>query len=1060
MEDRTVASAGNGQRALGALAVALAVASLGVAVWCGSLVSTARASTSDGSVWVGTWSASQQITEPRNMPPAPGLSGNTLRQVVHASLGGKRIRVRLSNAFGNDSVVIGGASIATAATGSGIVPGSNTELTFGGRRAVTIAAGGTALSDDLTFDVEPLSNVAVTMFVIAAPAQLTGHPGSRTTSYIVPGDQHAALEMPNAVRAEHWYLLAGIDVQRERGSAVVVLGNSIADGRGSGTDKQNRWPDNLARRLQQDARTPDVAVLNSGIGGNCVLKACLGPAGVERLERDVLSQPGAKWLIVSEGVNDIGGAKGINESAAVSLGLINAYQDIIKRAHERDIRVYGATILPFEGSQYGSPEHEAARQRVNEWIRKGRAFDAVVDLDAVMRDPETPTRLRADVDGGDHLHPNENGYRVMADAIDMALFTSASQRATALRLSKLFSDGVVLQRRVRIPVWGWAEPNAKVTVSFRGQSASAAADSDGRWSVRLPPAEAGGPFELRVDAGDQHLRVADVMVGDVWVASGQSNMELTVSVAANAAQEIASAHDSLLREFKVPISWSEEPSDELAGGSWAPADPQHVGTFSAVAYSFARELRKSEHVPIGIVHTSWGGSAIETWLSAASQGLPEDGPARALATERARMESARSALVARLAGVPAHDPGLANGVAAWADPALDETGWQPIKVPALWETQGYDGMDGVAWYRTSFTLTPEEAAQGGTLSLGPVDDDDITWVNGVEIGRTNGYNKPRTYAVPASALRAGTNVLAVRVVDYQGGGGIYGSADSLRLTIGGAAHPLAGTWKFRVGELSMGMDGQRLNKVPAITYNKMLRPLLPFPIKGVIWYQGESNANNVKQAAAYREQLAKLVTSWREAWRGSGSSPTLPFFWVQLPNYGARDAAPPTESGWATIRESMTSALRLPKTGQAITIDVGGGDELHPKNKQDVGRRLALVARRVAYGEAVESSGPTFKSFRVDGARVILRFDHVGAGLTTRGGGGGGGGFVDGFAIAGADKRFVWAKAKIEGNHVVVWSDEVTKPLAVRYAWMNDPEGALLFSTNGLPAAPFRTDAW
>lgn len=992
------------------------------------------------------------------MPPAPGLSGNTLRQVVHATLGGRRVRVRLSNEFGNDSVIIGGVDIASAATGGGssITPGTNKELTFGGRRQVTIRTGSAVVSDDVAFDIEPLSNVAVTMFVIGVPAQLTGHPGSRTTSYIVPGDHRSASEMPEAVRAEHWYLLSGIDVQRERGNAVVVLGNSIADGRGSGTDKQNRWPDNLAARLQHDARTPDVGVLNAGIGGNCVLKACLGPAGVERLERDVLTQPGARWLIVSEGVNDIGGAKGVNESASVSLGLINAYQDIIRRARDHGIRVYGATILPFEGSQYGSPEHEAARLRVNEWVRKSGAFDAIIDLDTVMRDPQMPSRLRSDVDGGDHLHPNENGYRVMADAIDLSLFTRSG--ASQLRLAKLFSDGAVLQRGVRIPVWGWADAGTSVSATFRGVTRRATADSKGRWSMIFPASAAGGPYDLHVESGQDRIDVKNVLIGDVWVASGQSNMELTVSVAAKAAEETQAAHDSSLREFKVPVSWSERPSDELAGGSWAPADPQHVGTFSAVAYSFARELRKSERVPIGIVHSSWGGSAIETWLSAESQGMSEEVAAGGLARERARGDSTRQALIARLAGVPAHDPGMTSAGAPWADPALDETGWQQIKVPALWETQGYDGMDGVAWYRATFTLSAEEAAQGGgaALSLGPIDDDDVTWVNGVEIGRTTGYNVPRHYTVPATALRAGTNVLAVRVVDYQGGGGIYGVADSLRLTIGGSAHPLAGTWKFRVGELSMGLDGQKINKIPTITYNKMIRPILPFPIKGVIWYQGESNADRLEQAFAYRRQLPLLVRSWRAAWRASGSSATFPFFWVQLPNFGQPDATPPASSNWATIRESMTSALSVPNTGQAITIDVGEWGDLHPKNKQDVGKRLALVARRVAYGENVESSGPTYRSHRILGHQVTIEFDHVGSGLTSPSATGD----VSGFAIAGADKHFVWASARIEGNHVVVWNDGVPNPVAVRYAWMNAPEGALLFSKSGLPAAPFRTDTW
>jgi lysophospholipase L1-like esterase len=372
--------------------------------------------------WVGTWSAAPQLTEPRNMPPAPGLRGSTLRQVVHVSLGGPSLRLRLSNEFGDGPVTVSAAHLAESRGGGAIVPASDRALTFAGQRTVTIPRGGVAVSDPLAFALAPVSDVAVTMHLADVPGGVTGHPGSRTTSYLQAGDHRSAESMASASRTEHWYLIAGLDVARPRGAAVVVLGNSIADGRGSGTDRQNRWPDNLARRLQQEARTTDVAVLNAGIGGNCVLRECIGPAGVERLERDVLGQPGVRWLIVSEGVNDIGGARTADASAAVARDLVAAYGRMIERAHARGLRVYGATILPFGGSSYDTPEHEAARQTVNAWIRTGGAFDAVVDLDAAMRDPGQPTRLRADVDGGDHLHPNELGYRVMADAIDLGLF--------------------------------------------------------------------------------------------------------------------------------------------------------------------------------------------------------------------------------------------------------------------------------------------------------------------------------------------------------------------------------------------------------------------------------------------------------------------------------------------------------------------------------------------------------------------------------------------------------------------------------------------------------------
>ena len=634
-----------------------------------------------------------------------------------------------------------------------------------------------------------------------------------------------------------------------------------------------------------------------------------------------------------------------------------------------------------------------------------------------------------------------------------------------LQLPRLFSDGMVLQRGVTIPVWGWAPPAAAVTVRFKAAVARATADDSGRWSVSLPASAAGGPHTLTAEAAGRRVTVANVLVGDVWVVSGQSNMEWPLSRAANGAAAVASANDSLQREFKVPISWSEQPEEDVAGGSWASAHPQHAGAFSAVAYFFAQELRRTQRVPIGIVNAAWGGSAIETWLSPAALGLPADGPGRAMAAERARLDSARSGLVARY-GDLRQDAGMRDGRAVWADPALDETGWGRVRVPGYWEGQGFENLDGNAWYRTTFTLTADEAARGARLSLGAIDDNEITWVNGFEVGRTDGYNVPRRYTIPASALRAGANVLTVRVADYGGGGGIAaGNAvpDSVRLEVGARVLPLAGEWRFRVGEIGLQMDGQRINKVPSVTYNRMMQPLLRFPITGVLWYQGESNANSEAQARAYRDQFRALVTSWRRSWRGTAGR-DFPFLWVQLPNFGAAESEPSATGGsWAIHREAMAAALALPNTGQAIAIDVGDPNDIHPTNKLDVGRRLALVARRVAYGDTVLASGPTYRSHAVQGDRVIVRFANAGRGLQARGSIGGAGDTtrarVSGFAIAGADRKWVWAQARIERDRVVLWSDQVPNPVAVRYAWSGNP-ASTLYNSAGLPAAPFRTDTW
>lgn len=369
--------------------------------------------------WTGTWGASPQLTEPRNLPPPPGLTDNTLRQIVQVSIGGEKLRVRFSNAFGTNAVTLNSVQIALSSGGSAIETNSDVALTFNGNPSVAIPSGESVLSDPFDFHLAPLSRLAVTIYFGDTSGAVTGHPGSRTTSYLQSGDAAIAADLPDAATMQHWYILNGIDVETENSpGAVVTLGDSITDGRGSGTDRNDRWPDDLARRLQAGKSTAGIAVLNEGIGGNCVLRGGLGPTALSRFDRDVLSQSGARWLIILEGVNDIGGSR--DESVAANL--IAAYQKMIAQARAHHIRVYGATILPFGGSFYDSPGHEAAWQTVNDWIRHSGQFDAVIDFAAAMQDPQNPSHLLPAADSGDHLHPNEAGYKRMAEAIDLKLF--------------------------------------------------------------------------------------------------------------------------------------------------------------------------------------------------------------------------------------------------------------------------------------------------------------------------------------------------------------------------------------------------------------------------------------------------------------------------------------------------------------------------------------------------------------------------------------------------------------------------------------------------------------
>ena len=370
--------------------------------------------------WVGTWSTAPQLVEPGNNPPLPGLSGNTLRQMVHVSIGGDSLQMRFSNEFSSNPVTLNAVHMAVSTGGSAIDTTTDRALMFNGSAVVTMAAGTAVCSDPFEFPLAPLSDVAITICFGETSPDVTGHPGSRTTSYLLEGSQVARGDFSGAVTTDHWYVINTIDVLApDTAHAVAILGNSITDGRGSGTNKQNRWPDELARRLQANPATEHVAVLNEGIGGNAVLRGGLGPTALSRFHRDVLEQNGVRWLIILEGINDIGGSRG----SGVGNELIDAYQQMIYSAHARGILVYGATLLPMKGSSYYSESHETERQTVNNWIRNSGSFDAVIDLDLALRNPADTLAMLPAADTGDHLHPNETGHRMMAEAVDTDLFT-------------------------------------------------------------------------------------------------------------------------------------------------------------------------------------------------------------------------------------------------------------------------------------------------------------------------------------------------------------------------------------------------------------------------------------------------------------------------------------------------------------------------------------------------------------------------------------------------------------------------------------------------------------
>ena len=382
-----------------------------------------QSQTMQGKHWIATWSTAQQLVEPRNNPPQPGLSNNTLRQVVRVSIAGDSLRMSFSNAFSTSAVTMNSVRFAISEKLDTIKQGTEKTLTFNGKEQVTMEPGAAVLSDPFVFALKPRMDVAITIYFAETSADVTGHPGSRTTSYIVEGNALDAVQMPEAAKTDHWYVIDRIDVRAAATTAaVVVIGNSITDGRGSGTNKQNRWPDVLAERLQANKDSRHIAVINHGIGGNCVLRDCLGPAVVSRFDRDVLDLNGVRWLILFEGINDIGGISDAGVAEQVARDLIAAYEKLIDRAHSKGILVYGATLLPYAGSFYDKPASRSAHKTINAWIRTSGKFDAVIDLEKALEDPQNPSHMLPDADTGDHLHPNENGHRMIAEAIDLQLF--------------------------------------------------------------------------------------------------------------------------------------------------------------------------------------------------------------------------------------------------------------------------------------------------------------------------------------------------------------------------------------------------------------------------------------------------------------------------------------------------------------------------------------------------------------------------------------------------------------------------------------------------------------
>lgn len=639
----------------------------------------------------------------------------------------------------------------------------------------------------------------------------------------------------------------------------------------------------------------------------------------------------------------------------------------------------------------------------------------------------------------------------MKPLIPLLLALMAASNAQAeVRLATVFGDHMVLQREQPIRVWGRATPGRTLQVEFAGKKASAKVGADGRWAATLPALKAGGPHQLNV-SGDGSAALKDVLIGDVWLLGGQSNMEWPLAYTDTAAQEIASPQNAQLRHLRVPLRASLTPEADIAPAAWVVAEAGSVADFSAIGYHFARQMQAVQGVPIGLVNTAWGGSHLETWMR---RELVQQDPALAAALKSFPannddfVRQRRELVEGR---VKAWQPALAwQGVDAsgWSAAADIDADWPTLKAPGVWEGQGLADVDGIVWLRRKVELSAAQAASTAQLHLARVDDCDEVWLNGQKLGGRCGHDQPRRYDVPAGLLRAGANWIAVRVTDHGGGGGIYGDADALRLDTAAGAVSLAGPWRARVEKPHVAAT-PTANDAPTLAHNGLIAPLQGLRFRGALWYQGESNTG---RAAAYAGDFQKLITDWRTQF----GQPQLPFFFVQLASYLPLQNNRPGQGGWAELRDAQSQALKLPHTGMAVAIDVGDAVDIHPRNKRALGHRLSQLALHDLGLRTAPATGPQLAKTEVRGAEVWLHFRNTAGGLRSAKAGEA----LRGFLLAGADRRFVAAQARIEGDAVVLSSPAVKSPQAARYAWVDNPSESNLTGADGLPAAPLRSDDW
>ncbi len=622
-----------------------------------------------------------------------------------------------------------------------------------------------------------------------------------------------------------------------------------------------------------------------------------------------------------------------------------------------------------------------------------------------------------------------------------------------VRLPHLIGDSMVLQRNTTINIWGWAAPAENIIIAFTGKTYHTSAAADGKWFVHLSPMQAGGPYDMQIDASN-HITLKNILIGDVWVCSGQSNMVLPMErVKERYPDEIAQANYPGIRQFFLPTVYNfNSEQDDVPPGKWQAANQQTVLSFTAVGYFFAKALFDKYHVPIGLLNTSVGGSPAEAWLSeVALKAFPKQLAALQQCKDSLYVDSIKkkdnATSAAWYKNITDNDKGL-HGDLLWYDTSYNAANWQTMQLPGYWGDNDatLKGVNGVIWFRKEINIPAEMADKPAKLMLGRIVDADIAYVNGIQCGATTYQYPPRRYNIKEGILKPGKNIIVVRVISNVGNGGFVPDKP-YTLAANNETINLIGTWQYKLGTTSNPLGPSTFFQYkPTGLFNSMIAPLLNYGVKGVLWYQGESNTSEPKE---YFSLLPALIHDWRRQWHNE----KLPFIYVQLPNF-MEEQQQPSESNTAILREAQRKALVIPNTAMAVTIDIGEWNDIHPLDKKDVGNRLALAAEKLVYGEKnLVASGPLYQSMKVTGNKVVISFTNTGGGLVAKGGDS-----LQYFAIAGADKKFVWAKAIIQNNKVIVWNDAVQNPVAVRYAWADNPAKANLYNKEGLPASPFTTE--